>query len=505
MNPPSDSSVQPVAKLARVNHSPDISKENADAPITPGVLEPSKGRYVGRYSSIAFPLYVGMEVHATKPPRLHSFAYHTGIRKEPPCAVQPEIAERISWNSTRSLIDAYASIIHPVFGFLDMDAFYTKCERHWHGQLQDMVFEAIASGVIALASLFNGGLEEDMEMWLVLHAKKVLEDCTISRFPSAEQIAAWILRTLYIRCTGRPHVTWISSCSIMHLVEATGLHRTPESVLQTTGNTLNQLTSSIANKTAQVAHCLHILIAFEYGRSIMATNHQVLEHTDEECRRMDFTPQLCNLITTLPLSQHAGETVALTQELLSSLERISEITLEHDFLVLVKTDLVLGIYRRLRVLDSKIQPDHNEKVIAAGRHALAAARRLVSQNKPWWNVVGSIFQFACTLLAIDTPTSCEILGETMDTLELIVDHLDTHLAKEALSTARQLVRASLNKKKKGVEALERIVGTEAPEIADSQMTDQLAQDIAAMSPSLAAQLPFDLETLWAMEFSLHYD
>src|SRR3954454_24752388 len=42
-----------------------------------GILHSTKSRYIGKYSSVAFPLCVGLEVQAAKPPRLHSFGYHT--------------------------------------------------------------------------------------------------------------------------------------------------------------------------------------------------------------------------------------------------------------------------------------------------------------------------------------------------------------------------------------------------------------------------------------------
>lgn len=255
------------------------SKENTDSSTLLGNLEPSKARYVGRYSSIAFPLYVGLEIQATKLPRLHSFAYHSGVRKEPLCAVAHKISEKVSWNTTRGLIEVYSATIHPIFGFLDMDLFYTRCENHWHGEQQDLDFEAMASGVLALASLFNGNLDEDMEMWLMLHAKEILEDCSISRFPSLEQVAAWMLRATYIRCTGRPHVARLTSCTIMHLVEATSLHHASEYTSQTTGIVPSPEISDAVIRTARVAICLHIIIAFEYGRSIMAINRQNLENT----------------------------------------------------------------------------------------------------------------------------------------------------------------------------------------------------------------------------------
>lgn len=499
---PSDGSPQAGGKVTRLTYPQEHPKQHTESPLFPGILEPSKARYVGRYSSIAFPLYVGLEVQATKIPRLHSFAYHTGIRKEPPCAVTCEAAQKIPWNTTRSLIEVYTATVHPVFGFLDMDQLYVRCEKHWHGQSQDLVFEAMMSGVIATASLFSGTLDQDTEMWFILHAKEILEDCVISRFPSLEQIAAWTLRTIYMRCTARPHVTWLSSCTVMHLVEAAGLHHASEFVMQTTGNAApSPEMFNIVNRVARVATCLHVLIAFEYGRSIITLNGQILEDLHPTTGAKDLTFQLCSLVAAVPTNL-SGDALSMMQELFSSLDMITDITVDHDFLLLLRADLALGIYRRLRVMDSKFQQGHNDRVIAAGAAALPAARRLASQNQPWWNVIGTVFQFACALLVMDTPTSCETLVETMDTLEMIVDHLNTHLAKEALSTARQLVRASLDKKKRGVESLEHIVRDASPDPAVGETSDHLPQDTGAMSPSLTSQLPLDLDSLWAMEFQL---
>ncbi|KAJ5706927.1 hypothetical protein N7488_006728 [Penicillium malachiteum] len=492
-------------KTTRLTHSLGAgpSKGSTDSSILPGVIEPSKPRYVGRYSCIAFPLYVGLEVQATNLPRLHSFAYHTGVRREPPCAVSHKIAEKVPWNIARSLIEVFTAVIHPVFGLLDMDRICVLSEKHWHGQPQDMAFEALICGVLGLASLFNDSLDQETETWTVLHAKKILEDDVISRYPTLETIAAWILRTIYVRSTGRPHVAWLCSCTVMHLVEAAGLHHAPEFIMQAMGNTNpNPETSEIINRTAQVANCVHVLIAFEYGRSIMTFNRQILGHSSTIPRGSGFTSQLCSLLATIPTSQATEDVDILIQELLSALEKLANTNVDHDFLMLLRADLTLSIYRRLRVLDPSLQQGQNDRVIAAGTAALPAARRLASQNQPWWNVVGSVFQFACSLLVMDTPASFEKLSETMDTLEMIVDQFQTHLAKEALSTVRQLVRASLEKKRKGVEALERVVGASVPDTDTPARESQIMQDIASLSPSLAAQLPIDLEYLWNMNFEM---
>ena len=465
----------------------------------PGVIESPKPRYVGRSSLIAFPLYVGLEVQATKLPRLHSFAYHTGIRSEPSSVVTHKLADRISWNTARSLIEVYSAVIHPIFRFFDMDIIYKLCERHWHGQPQDIVVEAMTCGIIGLASLFSNILTEEIEMWVISHAKEILEDSIVSRYPSLEMVAAWILRTIYVRCTGRPHVTWMCSCSLMHLVEATGLHQASEFIMQAAENaTPSPEIADTVNRTVHVAHSVHILIAFEYGRSMTAFSHQALEPVTPAARGTDLTPQLCELVRAIPTNQIIDGPLSMAQQLHAALEKLTNVRVDHDFLTLVRADLVLSIYRKLRVLESGFSQKANEQVIAAGVAALSAARRLASQDQPWWNVIGAVFQFTCALLAMDTPESYETLSETVDSLEFLVGRFNTHLAKEALSTAKHLVRASLERKRKGVATLERIVREVS--LGDSDEADgRWSPGFGLLVPSLNASLSVDMEDPWGLE------
>ncbi|KAJ5898909.1 C6 transcription factor [Penicillium taxi] len=496
---PSDNHLPPRGKVARVSHQQDIPTLSTSSSKFSDVLEPSKPRHMGKHSAVAFPLYVGLEFQATKLPRLHSFAYHAGIREEPPCAVFFKIVERIQWNTARALIDDYAAIIHPVFGFLDMNHVSTLCEKHWHGQTQNMVFEALICGMMGLASLFKGTLDQETETWLILHAKEILEDSSISRFPCLEQISAWILRVIYVRSTGRPHTAWLCSCNIIHLLEATGLHHVSEFIIQTTGHTVpNPEMSKNVTRLVQVAICLHTFIAFEYGRSVMVFNRQSLESLRSSYGHSDLTMQFCGLIATVPKNQGTEDSSVSIQELSSVLENLTAITVDHDFLTLIRADLALGIYRRLRFMDSNFHQSQNDRVIAVCLAALSAARRLASDTQPWWNIVGTVFQFACALLVMDTPDSFEKLPETMDTLEFIVDCFKTHLAKEALSTARQLVQASLDKKRKGVATLERIIGLDMPDVT----VNSPPRNIAALSPPLTSQFPVDLDYLWTMDSNM---
>ncbi|RHZ61997.1 putative C6 transcription factor [Aspergillus thermomutatus] len=371
---------------------------------------------------------VGLEMQAANPPRLHSFAYNPGIRTEPSCGVSFDLTAFISWDKVRSLMDVYTSTVHPVFGLLDMERLYHRCEEHWHGKAQGLGLEALISGVIALGSLFSGFLDEDKEMRIVLHAKEVLEDASVSRAPSIDKIAGWILRTIYVRATSRPHSAWLCSCTTMHLVEATGLHQPLDAVILTTG----------------------------------ASGRKALEDIIET---RDRIAQFFGLVRAFPLDNNA-DLAARRDELAMGLENVVKVSVEHDFLILVRADLAFCIYRRIRLLDSAPPQEQLDRVIEVGRSALPSARRLVAQNHPWWNVVGTVFQFICVLVAIDTTESLERIPEAMESLEMIAQRLNTHLGNEALYAARHLINASLEKKRKGVSILERVPGISAPTDSD---------------------------------------
>ncbi|PYI01664.1 putative C6 transcription factor [Aspergillus sclerotiicarbonarius CBS 121057] len=488
----------PPTKAARV------SAEPGDAPAVPsqqGILEPSKQRYVGRQSSVAFPLFVGLDVQATNPPRLHSFAYNAGIRREPEYTVNFLLVDYVSWAMVKSLIDVYISTIHPVFKFLDESQLYQQGEEHWHRKPQGSNFEAVISGVIGLASLFKGALGQEREMRIVRHAKDILEDYYVARSPSIEQVAAWILRTIYVRATSRPHIAWLCSCTMMHLVEATGLQHEPDSViLPGAGTPRSRGQSDSVKRIGQVAECLHVLIAYDYGRSVMNLSLHTQEPVCFPIPDLDFTPQLCQLVQAMPVSNMARDSLVGSQQLVLALERVVDIHVDHDFLMLVRTDLAFCLYRRLRLVDFHFQQEQLDQVIGSGTAALEAARRLADQNQPWWNVLGTVFQFVCVLLAMDTPASLTKLPESTKTLDMIADHLNTHLANEALTTARQLIRASMDKKRKGLMCLERALG----EGVGEPVTDNSAYPSVLASPFDPFSQPLQ-EPLIDLDFLLDMD
>ena len=211
----------------------------------------------------------------------------------------------------------------------------------------------------------------------------------------------------------------------------------------------------------------------------------------------DFTPELCTLVEAVPLSRATDPGVAI-HELSTALSQLAERSASHEFLILVRADLGFSVYRRLRLLKSNLRESLLEEVIAMGMSALPAARTLVSQNQPWWNVISTVFQFVCVLLAIDTQASLTHLPEVMDTLEMIVDQLDTHLANEAIATARGLVRALLEKRRRSIETLENILGPSSDVSADAK--SQAEQPTEIGDSYCYPQQASDLDLFLNMDF-----
>lgn len=536
-SPPADplsSSISPASKKVRLSTDDDTGREEGSSstpsvrrassgqhessssalPPQQGILEPTKFRYMGRHSAIAFPRWLGLQLQTPTPPRLHSFAYNIGTRKEPGYGVHRRLLDLLSWQEARDLITFYNSTIHPVFGFLDSQTLLHRAQLYWTGtdSSQTPEMEAVIGGVIALASLFSDALSEEREAAIASHAKEVLEDSMVTRFPTIDRIAGWILRTLYIRSTSRPHMAWLYSCNTMHLVEATGLHRKTETVTLTTndgGNNKrtqekggggvgrnildNSSSSDIRERTAIVARCLHVIISYEYDRSIVNVIPE--SHSNIIPRENDYTLQLYNLIRTVPTSDGATRASSTPQmkidietrraELVEALEKLVATHVEHDFLVLTKADLCFCLYRRLRLLDLSVSHLRLQPAIDLGVDALDAARRLVfhTEHQPWWNVVGTVFQCICVFLAIDHPESLLRVPDAMLTLQQITAKFNTHLAREALDTARMLARSSAEKKNKELNILWQIEGVE-PRLTNPVDADPCQSNNNAINPEI---------------------
>ncbi|KAF3005694.1 hypothetical protein E8E13_005388 [Curvularia kusanoi] len=388
----------------------------------------------------------------------------------------------IAWQDVQALLDVYAAVVHPVFNFLDLDNFFKHCQSHWHSNSQSLAFEAVAGGVIAFASLFSGVLSEELEMAIVLHAKNVLNDPAESRSPSLNTAVGWVLRTLYVRATGRPYEAYSASLTSVSMVQAMGLHRAADSV-QSAGaggpDSIADYFNVMQRRVATVAQSLHILFSYDYGRSVLDIG---LANLDQEgSDTSNYTIALQQLAQVVPLNPPTADPTAMRQYLDQALQDLLAIRCSHDFVTLMWVELGLSIYRRLRVLDFQLQKMHVQGVLELSSTATSAALRLSAQKRPWWNIVSTIFQVVCVMLSINTRESLASLAEAMGALQTVNDIFKTNLTNEALSTARLLVNACKKKKATELDLLEQAGGK-----------DPVSSTIPEETYYLSAEL--DLET-----------
>ncbi|KAL6874622.1 N-terminal binuclear Zn cluster-containing protein [Trichoderma longibrachiatum] len=436
--------------------------EEASRPSTlvRGIIESAKRRYMNQNSAVAFPNQLGVELESAHPPRLHSFAWNCGIRPEEPGSIHAPLTDYVTWEECRHYTDIYFATVGVPFHLFDKDKFLQQCDTYFNRRNQDLILGALIGAVVSLGSLFAFRDGHHLEPQIVKHVKDVLEDSTFSRRPSIDQVNAWILRTLYLRSTTRPHLTWLASCTVMHLVEAVGLHRDLESDLVTQSGETRAREDEGSKRTFWLAWCINTIIAYEYGRTKI--------HFDgEDSRPTPFndtseTGLQIRMARILPSENVNADAITVSKSLEGAIQKLVDLGDVRGFPALTRGDLCFCLYRRLRLLKISISKDTLAHILQIGQNAVEAAYDLAQRGVPWWNVLGTTFQFFCVLLAIDNRDSLTQVSWVLSRLDGIVQILNTHMAFEAFETAKTLMRDLLVKKRQEVALLEMSEGSDIP-------------------------------------------
>jgi hypothetical protein len=442
------------AKIARTGRSErDETPESPKPAIDQGILDPVKTRYMGLHSVMAFPRNLGLEFQSANPPRVHSFAWNCGIRHEECGSNHANLKQLISRDEFELYQGVYFETVNPVFGILDRNDFSQSSNLFWTQSVTGhAAFEAIVAGVVALGSYFSAALGHPRELEIVKHAKAILDDPTISRRVSIDQVSAWILRTLYLRLTTRPHMAWLASNIAMHLAEATGLHHEMDAMVLTTDASSpkvvpNKTGCEQARRLFWLAWLSNTMVSYEYGRSSSSLNNITCKQPTP-CKG-DHTVLLISVAQLVP-----RESLDAGPDLQHTLPKLRQIPDEHPFVAMSKADLCMSLYRHHRLLKLPIERREVLQIISIGNTATEAAFKLAQENKFWWNVLCTVFQYVCVLLAIDTTDSLAQVATNMCTLENIAALVNTHVSTEAVNTLKVLLRDSMKKKRQEVHLLE---------------------------------------------------
>jgi hypothetical protein len=434
-------------------------------------------------SGAAFVRKLGLRIDPAHAPRLQLFAWNVGERRLsptlsssiPPVPVMAPITitKIISQEEMRRLAAIYFEKVDPCYAFLDRKLVFTRIVNRWESSSSPIdsaenPYDAVLCGIAAFGYLFSRREIIASELQLVEAARILLDKSVLAaETPSVDIVTGWVLRAAYLRMTASPHAAWMASCTLMHLIEAAGLHHEtsdPEAAAllsasspdthdsQAGADTGNQTTSDpeIRRRLFGMARHLNTWISFDLGRS------RVILH-GATCLSPSSIPPSRNpphqapsraaradLFHLLPLSESldpTGPSLHDLPELEIALTSVLDLLYSEPSLILVQCNLMLCIYRRLRALNPQGPLSSNllDRVLAIASRGLRAARGMVASTCPWHQVANVPFQVVCSLLAIDNQAALALLADAMRTLREVYTAYDTPSMREAYSTAYLLI------------------------------------------------------------------
>ncbi|KAJ5165332.1 uncharacterized protein N7500_007162 [Penicillium coprophilum] len=472
-------------------------------------------------SGAAFVRKLGLKIDPAHAPRLQLFAWNVGERRTSPTVssalpsipvtapTPTTITKIISQEEMRRLAAIYFEKVDSCYTFLDRKMIFTRIAKRWESSppidSAEQPYDAVLCGVAAFGYLFSRREIIAMELRLIETARILLDKCILAaEIPSVDMVTGWVLRAAYLRMTASPHAAWMASCTLMHLIEAAGLHletSDPEaagllqSLPETHGSQNGDLGSQGTSdpETRQrlfgMARHLNTWISFDLGRSRVILHGATAlspTKTPESHKPPHHAPirgPRADLFHLLPLSENLDPTGSSPQdlpELETALTSVLDLLYSEPSLILVQCNLMLCIFRRLRALNPHGPLSSNllERVLALASRGLRAARGMVASTCPWHQVANVPFQVVCSLLAIDNRAALALLADAMQTLREVLTAYDTSSMREAYSTAYLLIALHQRRKEDDTRALAEVLRVNAAAApADDQTDRQIAQSV----------------------------
>ncbi|KAJ5626837.1 hypothetical protein N7528_004264 [Penicillium herquei] len=451
-------------------------------------------------SGAAFVRKLGLRIDPARAPRLHLFAWNIGERVVANPVVMPTdstpmptaITMLFAHEVMHRLANTFFEKVDPCYPFLERGDIMSRIAKRWeqsdprYGLEQPC--DAVFYGIAAFGHLFSCREILRLEHISILAAHKILQKSVLgSEVPSIDMITGWVLRAAYLRMTASPHAAWMASCTLMHLIEAAGLHLEPPSSEtsaslqstsnqpQTTAQTSIETSNSLGTRQRLfgMARHLNIWTSFDLGRS------RVVLH--------GITTQIIPVSTSTAMSTPSNQetTRASLFHLLPPLRKPRPNDIippipprPRSIPNLLQSNLALCIYRRIRALNAHaLLPAHLDPVLDLAGRGLRAARSMAAATCPWHQVANVPFQVVCTLLAIDSRPALALLPEAMETLREVLGVYDTAVMREAYSTAYLLVALHQRRKEDDTRALAEVLRNNAA-AAQQQNQNQYQQQLS---------------------------
>ncbi|KAI4120186.1 MAG: hypothetical protein LQ338_007195 [Usnochroma carphineum] len=437
-------------------------------------------------SGAAFVRKLGLKIDPTKAPKLNLFGWNTGARQlssQPNTVSALPITEITSLEHMKSLARVYFDKVDPCYGFIDQGQFFERLNICWESPRTSSVYDSILGGVAAIGCLFSQRNATITELHLVRSARSSLDNQHLSGPPSIDLVTGWLLRSIYLRMVDSPHLTWTASSTLMHLVEASGLHsESPSDLLPSA-----QCDPDLKRRLVGLAHHLNAWTSFDLGLSRVSFQKNDLPLLPSP-KPGDYTAEVLGLLP-VSVSLDPGRLKDGT-DLTSTLSEILDRTHTQPPSVLAQCNLVLCILRRIHTQDLHLSSGLAEQVLALLEKGLDCARSMVMDCSPWHQVVNVPFHIICVLLVMDTRSSLAMLPEAMQTLSLVASNYDTETMRQAYSAACLLVLLHQQRRKDDVAVFGETLNIHQHErqIASPPQLNSSAEDYSWLG-ALVADLP----------------
>ncbi|KAJ5654378.1 hypothetical protein N7490_001381 [Penicillium lividum] len=423
----------------------------------PSTVDPDQSGLVRRLeanSGAAFMRKLGLKIDPAKAPKLNLFGWNIGSRKLSSTALPNllnqalSVVDITSLEHTIALAQIYFDKVDPCYGFIDRQEFFKRLEARWISPLGPDVYDSVLSGVAAIGCLFSQRNATISELHFIRTANSCLDTHHLSGPPSVDLITGWVLRSIYLRLTDSPYSTWIASSTLMHLLEAAGLH--PETTESSILPPSAQCDSDLQSRLVGVAHHLNVWTSFDLGMSRVSFQKNDLP-SPPSSKPGDYTDEVLGLLQ-ISLSLDPGKPTDET-DLNSTLAKLLDGKHTQPPSVLAQCNLALCILRRIHTQNMDITASLADRVLILLKKGLGCASSMVLDCSPWHQVANVPFQIICVLLTMDTRSSLAMLPEAMRALSLVASTYDTAVLAEAYSTACLLVLLHQQRRKDDIATL----------------------------------------------------
>ncbi|TQW00977.1 hypothetical protein V2A60_002005 [Cordyceps javanica] len=427
------------------------------------IVSRERGRLINANSAVALPHLVGQELAMEQPLRLHSYAWNLGIRPERRGAVAAasSLSDYLTLAECQALCGVYFAAVHPLFAFLDGECFARRLAQGWpalEGGGRPN-FAAVVALVAALGSFFAAppGSAHPREQDVQRHGLSILDLALSSPVAAIDMdaVAGWILRALYMRLTTRPAISCLASHTAMHLCEIMGLHRdlagssAPAPAAPATPATpaaLSKAAFSDEELEARrryfcAARFLNLLLATEYGLSGVAPRHaRCTAPVSVPGAHIEALHALAGVLGDADAAAGAG---LGSDDFADLFARLRDVPRGDDAVVaLFAADACLCLLRRFAAASSRPGKHVTEVSAAVLRRALDGVADLLAEGRTWWNMLSVPFQSVCIGVSADDMSLLSLLPAAMELLRTMADRFGSHMAREALATAQQVIAAS---------------------------------------------------------------